>query len=65
MVALKNLGDGVVMIAHSGVVYHAERGAVVDFLPEDAARLEGHPLWEPVDEVTEDVPEEVLEGDSE
>ena len=65
MVALKNLGDGVVIMAHSGAVYHAERGAVVEFLPEDAARLEGHPLWEPVEVTTEDVPEEVLEGDTE
>ena len=47
-VPLKHIGNGVVIVGHSGAIYNAAPGEVVNFLPGDAEGLKNHPEWKPV-----------------
>jgi len=63
-VPMKHVGNGVVIIGHSGAKYTAETGEVVELLAVDAEGLADHPEWEPVDtEASEEDADQ--EGDSE
>lgn len=50
-VKMKHVGDGVVIVGHSGASYNAKPGEVVSLLAIDAAGLVNHPEWESVEDV--------------